>query len=617
MGRMYRLWCFSVVFALITPLMLSAQLPGPGIITTIAGNGSNTESGDGGPATSAGLALSNPFFNAMTSDRNGDLYISDNQDNIVRTVNASTGIISVVAGNGYAYGPAANSALAYPLRNPGSIALDGAGNLYIVAGQDVGDSAYADCSIYKVVLSTGAISVVSNPCPTIIAADTAGNIYYAINNFPTKPYKSYLYEIPAGSSTSTYIATTLQDVGALAAGGPGVLYASDTQQCEIYQINVSTGALTGIAGNGQCSSPAGDGGPATSAPIGASYGITLDNANHLLLSEENSVRQVDLSSGVITTIIGSSSSSYGFSGDNGPAANATFDAVYSLAVDGQGNVYLEDYGNSRIRVVGATASRPVITKLSPGQGAIGNVVTITGSGFGAQQGSSTISFGGVSATPSSWSNTSIVVPVPQNAVTGLVLVTVNGLTETQAPTFVVLQIPQISSVSPAEGGPGGMVTITGSSFGPQQGTSTVDFEGQPAPEITNVNWGDSLITFMIPQAQVNYAINGLITVVNAAGSSNAAAFTILPSGPGISSILPDPGSIGTQVTIYGSNFGSAQGQSTISFAGTQATPTSWSPNAIVVTVPQGAATGNVVITVAGNASNGFLYLLSGSCSPAS
>jgi hypothetical protein len=75
----------------------------------------------------------------------------------------------------------------------------------------------------------------------------------------------------------------------------------------------------------------------------------------------------------------------------------------------------------------------------------------------------------------------------------------------------------------------------------------------------------------------------------------------------ISSLSPTSGAVGTAVTITGTNFGSSQGTSTVTFNGVAATATSWSATSIATTVPSGATTGNVVVTVGGVASNGVRF----------
>ncbi len=87
--------------------------------------------------------------------------------------------------------------------------------------------------------------------------------------------------------------------------------------------------------------------------------------------------------------------------------------------------------------------------------------------------------------------------------------------------------------------------------------------------------------------------------------------TGIAGSPSIASLSPNSGAVGTSVTITGSNFGSAQGSSTLTFNGTSATPANWSDTSIVVPVPAGASTGNVVLTVGGVASNGLNFTVQG------
>jgi hypothetical protein len=93
-------------------------------------------------------------------------------------------------------------------------------------------------------------------------------------------------------------------------------------------------------------------------------------------------------------------------------------------------------------------------------------------------------------------------------------------------------------------------------------------------------------------------------VVTVGGTvSNGVSFTVIAT-PSITSLSPNAGPVGASVTITGANFGSSQGGSTVTFNGTLATAGSWSATSIVVTVPSGATTGNVIVTVGGVASNG-------------
>src|SRR5215831_15566203 len=127
---------------------------------------------------------------------------------------------------------------------------------------------------------------------------------------------------------------------------------------------------------------------------------------------------------------------------------------------------------------------PSINSLSPTSGTTGTLVTITGTGFGSSQGSSTVKFNGTIATVTSgnWTDTSIKVNVPSGATTGNVVVTV--LTPSNGVNFTIVKI---TSLSPTSGNTGTLVTITGSGFGSSQGSSTVKFNGVAAT-VSSGNW---------------------------------------------------------------------------------------------------------------------------------
>src|SRR5260370_743093 len=242
------------------------------------------------------------------------------------------------------------------------------------------------------------------------------------------------------------------------------------------------------------------------------------------------------------------------------------------------------------------AASPTISSLSPTSGAVGTSVTITGTNFGSTQGTSIVTFNGTKATPTSWTSTKIVAPVPSGATTGPVVVTVSGVTSNGA-TFTVF--PSIGSLSPASGPVGTSVTITGLNFGSTQGTSTVTFNGTTA---TPTGWSATSIVVPVPTG----ASTGNVVVTVGGHASNGVSFTVL-STPSITSLSPTSGAVGTAVTITGTNFGSTQGTSTVTFNGTAATPTSWSGTSIVAPVPSGATTGTVVVTVNGVASAGVSF----------
>ena len=248
--------------------------------------------------------------------------------------------------------------------------------------------------------------------------------------------------------------------------------------------------------------------------------------------------------------------------------------------------------------LGSAVSSPNISSLSPTSGASGVSITITGTNFGSTQGSSTVSFNGSAATPTSWSATNIVVPVPVGASSGNVTVFVSGLASNGS-TFAVTS-PSISSLSPSSGPVGTSVTILGFNFGGTQGSSTLTFNGAAA---TPTSWGATSIVVPVPYG----AASGVVVVSVSSTASNGMSFTV--ALPTISSLSPSSGAVGTSVTIIGSNFGATQGSSTVTFGGTATTPTSWSATSIVVPAPASAGAVSVVVSASGETSNGSTFTI--------
>ena len=167
-----------------------------------------------------------------------------------------------------------------------------------------------------------------------------------------------------------------------------------------------------------------------------------------------------------------------------------------------------------------TVGGPTLTSLSPTSGAVGNSVTLSGSNFGTTQGTSTVKFNGTVASPTSWSATSVVVPVPSGATTGNVVATVGGVDSNGLPfTVTAASAPSITSLSPNSGPVGASVTIAGANFGATQGTSAVQFNGTPG---TPTTWSASSIVVTVP----NGATSGNVVVTVNSAASNAAPFTV-------------------------------------------------------------------------------------------
>jgi RHS repeat-associated protein len=157
----------------------------------------------------------------------------------------------------------------------------------------------------------------------------------------------------------------------------------------------------------------------------------------------------------------------------------------------------------------------------------------------------------------------------------------------------------ISSIFPSSGGGNSSVIVSGTEFGLTQGTSTVKFNTITA---SVTSWSPNTILATVPGG-LSGAVTVTVTVLGR--PSNGVTYTVDPT-PSISSLSTTSGPVATPITISGSNFGSSQGTSTVTFNGIPATVTgsNWTSGSIVTTVPNGATTGNVVVTVLGVASTG-------------
>src|SRR5262249_55830574 len=217
------------------------------------------------------------------------------------------------------------------------------------------------------------------------------------------------------------------------------------------------------------------------------------------------------------------------------------------------------------------------------------------------QSTSTINFNGTSASPTSWSDTSIVANVPAGATTGPVVVTVGGAASNGI-TFTVIVPGTISGtiIRSSDGTPvaGALVealqsnSVKGSATTAANGTYSISglVPGVYDVRITASGYATQLISGISVTA-------GGTTTVNAA----------LSPPPTINTLTPPSGLIGSSITITGNYFGSTQGSSTIKFNGVLSTPTTWSATSISAPVPAAATTGPVVVTVAGADSNGVNF----------
>ncbi|HXG58889.1 MAG TPA: hypothetical protein VNL91_07690 [Thermoanaerobaculia bacterium] len=334
-----------------------------GIITTIAGSTPGF-GGDGGPAINA--RLNNPRDVAF--DRDGNLYIADTVNHRVRKVDARTGLITTIAGNGEEGGggdglPATQASVWFP---PG-LTVDTQGNIYVIS---------CCANVRKIDATTGIISTIAGGNPEGYGGD--GDVATKARlNFPaalTFDGSSNLIiadrlnhrvrRVAAG----TQIITTLAGGGSIGDGGPatsaqllipegiafdsaGNLYIADSDGYRVRKLSASTGVIATFAGNGDAAYR-GDGGPATEASFFNPWGLAVDASDNVYIAARfGTIRKVDAKSGIITTVAGSDNPMRFTGDDPQPAINAGLNHPRGVAVDKDGNIYIADTVNHRVRKV--------------------------------------------------------------------------------------------------------------------------------------------------------------------------------------------------------------------------------------------------------------------------
>ncbi|HWQ32319.1 MAG TPA: BACON domain-containing carbohydrate-binding protein [Blastocatellia bacterium] len=297
-----------------------------GIITTIAGNGVAGFSGDGGPATQAQLN----FPLGVAIDRDGSLYITEQNNHRVRKVTAATGVITTIAGSG-ALGSSGDGgpATAAAMNEPRGLVFDKAGNAYIADTRN---------NRIRRVTTDGHISTFAGTGRDDFGGDGG-------------PAKDAFLSFPLG----------------LALDAAGNLYIGDSGNSRIRRVSASDGVITTVAGNGFVGFD-GDGGPARDATLNSPAGVAVDGAGNIYFVDQGNarVRRVNAADGRISTIAGIGV--HGYNGDGIPATEAQLNQPRLLSVDAAGDLYIADQSNNRIRRV--TISTGLIITVA-GTGAAG------------------------------------------------------------------------------------------------------------------------------------------------------------------------------------------------------------------------------------------------------
>lgn len=331
-----------------TPATTSLALNVPYVVTTVAGNGVNTF------VDGTGTSASFNYPNGVAADALGNLYEADTNNYRIRKIDTS-GVVTTVAGNGvasFADGPG-NSA---SFSDPAGVAVDILGNLFVAD--------YSNHRIRKIDTNKAVTTVAGNGVgtfadgsgnsasfshPASITVDTLGNLYVAdtSNHRIRKIDTNKVVTTVAGNGVATFANGTGTSASfnypyGVAVDGQGNLYVADTNNSRIRKIDTS-GVVTTIAGNGVAAFADGTG---TSASFNFPRRVAVDGQGNLFVADTNNNRIRKITpSGVVTTVAGNGNSSF----VNGTGTSATFSTPYGIAVDALGNIFVGDSLNYSVR----------------------------------------------------------------------------------------------------------------------------------------------------------------------------------------------------------------------------------------------------------------------------
>jgi trimeric autotransporter adhesin len=561
-----------------------------GNIQTIAGNGSFFQSGCsggvnacigvGGPATKA--LVSNPLQVALDASGNVYIPIQNTSRNMIEEVVASTGNIEIFAANGAQDFTGTNGpAIKAQLNVPNFAVTDGAGNVFIAdANNNVIYEIVAATGILKIVAGTGVAGYSGDngpataaelTAPFSVVADGSGNLFIADTG------NGVIREVVAATGVIETVAGNASAVcnGTLGDGGPatsaslcgptfaaldshGNIFVADAGYSLIREVVTSTGNIQTVAGSGggNSSGYSGDGGPATSALLNGPNGVFVDGSGNLFIADQVNqvIREVAASTGIITTVAGSTSGTPGFSGDGGPAVGAEMFNPGTVWGDNLGNFYVADFSNN------------VIRKFTLG----GNIQTIAGSrmtGFAGDGGPATSAEldgpDGAFVEP----NGSVLIADINNGRIRIVgAATTTTLASSSNPSFVNQDVTFTATVAPAGGGTpigsvnfldNGSVIGTGSVNGSGQATfttSTLATGGHPiTAQYFGTNFPGSISSPLNQQVNV---ISGPLTI------SAGQTFTFVNANiPG--NIVMNGGSLVLNNTTVGGNLLMSAGSLTV------------------------------------------------------
>ncbi|MBL7992295.1 MAG: IPT/TIG domain-containing protein, partial [Candidatus Kapabacteria bacterium] len=576
-----------------------------GVVSTLAGTG--TAGYADGIGTSA--QFSHPAGVAL--QRNGTIIVADVSNNRIRQVTAA-GDVSTVGGNGtagYADGWQGDAQFSAP----SAVAVDAAGNIYVA---DAGNNRIRKISPFGLVTTiagSGAAGYADGVgvaaqfnAPAGVAVDGYGNVFVSdqMNQRIRKIAPDGTVTTVAGNGVAGFadgVGTGAQfsRPTLIAVGVNGVLYVADQDNNRIRSVQ-ENGTVSTVAGGGAAAATT-----MKNIDLGGNQASVKKQSSELAVSAQaqGDIKQAKKGNGSSEAIGKPNDTPTTHSGGyaDGKGDQAEFNGPTGVAVDANGNIYVADFGNNRIRKISpfspVSVVAPVITGFTPASGTIGSTITIRGTDF---TGATTVSFGGTSAVNFTVVSDSVITATVGNGASGSASVTTPNGTGTLAGfTYTPLTSPVISSFAPTSARPGDTVIIRGVRFFT---ASTVSFGGV-AVRYTVVS--DSVIHAYISTSVVSGAVN----VVNAAGNSTLNGFTFipLPPAPRITSFTPNRAAEGASVVITGT---SLTGATRVKFGAFDAASFMVNSATQITAVVGAGSSGAVSVQTAGGtfSLNGFTFV---------
>ncbi len=355
-----------------------SKKPSAPIITTIAGNGTSGNNGDGGPATQAAIVAA-----AVAVDSHGNAYFVDSTNCVVRKVAISTSTISTVAGTGTCgHAGDGSSAISAQIQPTPYVTIDPQNNIFF--GESAG-------YIREVSASTGVITTIAGTgqlgysgdggpataaemwTPSGIVADQSGNVFVAGQSYDPKA-KQYFGSIRqidmkdgliitiAGNASLTgspvsgenATANSLNSISGLGVDPNENIYYAAPNENYVWQVSLATGKINIFAGTG-AQGYAGDGNDASLATFNQPWSVSVDGSRNVLIVDRGNsvIRSVSSIGNIVTTIAGTGVA--GFSGDDAAATSAKLSQPQGAAADSSGKVLVADFANNRLRSISATS----------------------------------------------------------------------------------------------------------------------------------------------------------------------------------------------------------------------------------------------------------------------